>query len=187
MIAWDHTLFRWINYEWSNGFFDIFLVWIRHPLFWAPLYVFTIAFLLLNFKQKGYYYLLFLILTFGTADLLSSRIFKPLFKRLRPCNDDMIDVVERVRCGVGYSFTSSHAANHFALATFVIFTLGMMFPKIRIYLWLWAILISIAQVYVGVHFPLDVISGGVMGITVGGFWAMIYKTRLPHNYSLLSL
>ena len=95
---------------------------------------------------------------------------------MRPCNDIIFqDTVElRVDCGGGYSFTSSHATNHFALAMFIIFTLGKKNRWIRWGLILWAGSIAYAQVYVGVHYPLDVFIGSLLGILIGTFVASFY-------------
>jgi undecaprenyl-diphosphatase len=79
-----------------------------------------------------------------------------------------------VRCGSGFSFTSTHATNHFAVATFLIMTLGQSFRNIKLWLWSWASIIAFSQVYVGVHFPLDVIAGGILGIIIGRIWAMLF-------------
>ncbi|MBK8699845.1 MAG: phosphatase PAP2 family protein [Saprospiraceae bacterium] len=85
-----------------------------------------------------------------------------------------------VRCGSGYSFTSSHATNHFAIATFLSFSLGTFLRKVRTPLFTWAGVISLAQVYVGVHFPLDVLCGGLLGFSVGLFWAWVFMRYYGH-------
>jgi membrane-associated phospholipid phosphatase len=176
IIILDKTLFHFINSELSSPILDFLLIWIRHPLFWAPLYIFLIAFMLFNFGgRRGYRFILFILLVFGTGDVVSSRIVKPSVGRLRPCNQEELNVVERVPCGVGYSFTSSHATNHFGIATFVALTLGTLITRIRPWLWLWAALISFAQIYVGVHFPLDILGGTILGIMIGWGWAIVYE------------
>ena len=85
-----------------------------------------------------------------------------------------------MHCGAGYSFTSSHAANHFAVATFLIMTIGQILPKIKKWLWLWAASIALAQVYVGVHFPLDVLAGGILGVVLGRLWSMLFLKYYGH-------
>ncbi len=180
ILELDKALFHFINVELSHPILDFLLVWIRHPLFWVPLYLFVIGFMLLNFGRRGYMFLLFMMLVFATGDMISSRVIKPSVERLRPCNQNEIEVVERVRCGSGYSFTSSHATNHFSLATFVIMTIGTIFRRIKPYLWTWAFVVSFAQIYVGLHFPLDVLGGAVLGILIGWGWAIAYE-RLPQN------
>ena len=126
--------------------------------------------------------MLLLFLTAATSDLISSRFIKPMVERLRPCND--IDVFEQinvlVRCGGGYSFTSSHATNHFAIAIFVIFWLGKDFKWVRYFFGFWATTIALGQVYVGVHYPLDIFGGAILGTIIGLFWYRFYLRTFPH-------
>lgn len=102
------------------------------------------------------------------SDYISASLIKPIFIRLRPCNNPYIkDIVHLiVPCGSGYSFPSSHAANHFALGVFAAIT----FNKIAKWVWiaglLWAFSVAYAQVYVGVHFPGDVLAGAALGIII---------------------
>ncbi|MBK8556199.1 MAG: phosphatase PAP2 family protein [Lewinellaceae bacterium] len=76
-------------------------------------------------------------------------------------------VIRRVSCGGGYSFTSSHAANHFAVAVFLAAVFGGLSRWLRPGLLLWAAVISFAQVYVGVHYPGDVLAGALLGAIIG--------------------
>jgi len=113
---------------------------------------------------------LFAVATVGMADVVSSKLVKPAVQRVRPCNDVGLkfEVRELVHCGGGYSFTSSHATNHFAIATFLYLVLGGLRKKwIRWALLAWAASIAYGQVYVGVHYPLDVITGAVLGSLIG--------------------
>ena len=92
----------------------------------------------------------------------------------------MVDL--KVKCGGGYSYTSSHATNHFALAFFLIYTLGVQFRWIKWVLIFWASSIAYGQVYVGVHYPFDVISGatigGIIGILVATWYRGFRKMKL---------
>lgn len=183
LIDLDKTLFYHINNDWSNSVLDAILIPIRNPFVWAPLYVFIIGFVIFNFKRRAYWFLLFALLNMGTSDIVSSRIIKPSIERLRPCHPASgVDAVVRVRCGSAYSFTSSHATNHFALATFLALTLGFVMGKFKIILFIWAFLISLAQVYVGVHYPVDIIVGSLIGTTIG----LIYGTLFLKYYGLES-
>ncbi len=149
-------------------------IW-RHKIFWAPFYVFIISFLFINFRKKAYWILLFLLLAIGTSDLISSHLIKKNVERLRPCNEPELVVTERIRCGSGYSFTSSHATNHFAIAFFLICLFAERQKWIKYLLLFWAGSISFGQVYVGVHYPLDVFCGAILGVLIGGLWASIYQ------------
>lgn len=169
LLVWDYNAALFINQNMASPFLDFLMPLVRNKIFWAPLYIFLFSFLVLNFKKKGWLIILFIILTIGVADQLSSHVLKPWVHRLRPCNDPQIHVLIRhvVNCGKSFSFPSSHAVNHFALAFFLI---GV-FPFA--YRWLlplgviWAGLICFAQVYVGVHYPIDVIFGAFLGALLG--------------------
>jgi undecaprenyl-diphosphatase len=78
-------------------------------------------------------------------------------------------------CSGGFSFTSSHAANHFGLAMFLFMSLIPLFKKYTWLFFIWAGIISYAQVYVGVHYPLDVLAGAMIGLVVGKLNGMIFK------------
>lgn len=169
--AADAAFFHLVNAGWSNSFFDVLLPLCREKWFWAPFYLFIGAFAWLNFGwQKGWIMMLGLIVSVGLADFSSSSIVKKNVQRLRPCNDPVLReaVILRVGgCGSGYSFTSSHAANHFAAAVFLIGVLGRLARWVRPALLGWASVIALAQVYVGVHFPGDVLGGALLGSVIG--------------------
>jgi len=167
--GWDTAVFQGVNAGMSNALFDAVLPWCRERWFWAPAYVFLVAFTVLNFGKRGWLVVLGLVLAVGIADFTSSSIIKKNVQRLRPCNEPALEkvVVERVPCGGGYSFTSSHATNHFAAAFYVIGLFGAMARWIRPAVIGWAALIAFSQVYVGVHYPLDVMAGAVLGMLIG--------------------
>lgn len=180
----DLQLFQFINTDLSNIVFDYLMPAMREKLVWLPFYVYLIAFTFVNFRWNvALIFILSLGITVGLSDLASSRIVKKNVERLRPCNDpEIMDVVLlRARCGRGYSFTSSHAANHFSLVFFFIYTLGRLFRRLRWPLVCWAGLISFAQVYVGVHFPLDVLFGGLLGTGIGMLMALAYNNFISDS------
>ena len=178
LLQLDQYLFHLINTAWANDFLDALMPLWRNKYIWVPVYVFLISFLMINFGKKGFILFAFAILTIGIADTLSSKVIKKTVQRIRPCNDPaMANFVDlKVKCGGGYSFTSSHATNHFALAIFLIFTLGKRFRWIKWVLLTWATTIAYGQIYVGVHYPLDVISGAILGILVGTLVATFYAS-----------
>jgi undecaprenyl-diphosphatase len=165
----DLALFHWINSGWSCGLLDAVMPLLRERLMWAPFYLFVLVFSVLNYGRKGWMLLGLLLLCFAITDFSSSSILKKQVKRLRPCNDPVLveSMQVRVPCGSGYSFTSSHAANHFAVALFLIGVFGHFNRWIRPALLVWAASIALAQVYVGVHFPGDVLAGGLLGSLIG--------------------
>lgn len=169
LIQFDQNLFFTINHGLSNLFFDWLMPALRNRFFWTPLYLFIIIFLIRNYGKKGWIMILFLGLTFGCTDFISSSLIKPTVQRLRPCNDPEIKsaVNNLIDCGSGLSFPSSHASNHFGLAVFLIM---MFYPKWKLILpigLLWAASISFAQVYVGVHYPIDILAGAMLGGMIG--------------------
>lgn len=170
-------MWRKVNASWHNSVFDVIMPFVRNQFTWAPLYLFLLVFVCWNFKWRGLLWCAGFLLCFGIADQLSAHLIKPLVQRPRPCNDETLRQLVHiiVPCGSGYSFPSSHAANHFALGTFMAIT----FHKIAKGIWwlpmLWAALVSYAQVYVGVHFPVDVVIGGILGVLVGLFVAWLYQ------------
>lgn len=178
MIWWqtvDSTLFYWINTVWSNPVFDFFLPLFREKWFWAPLYLFILVFALQNFgRRTGMLVILGLVLAVGLSDFTSSTLIKKNVQRLRPCNEPSLQshMIQRVACGSGYSFTSSHAANHFAAAVYLGLILGGGIRRIRAALRVWAVAVAYAQVYVGVHYPGDVVGGALLGAAIGWWvWA----------------
>ena len=176
ILQFDYELFTLINEVWKNALFDALLPFWRNKYVWLPLYVFIISFLLINYGRRGMYYVLLVFALVFISDTMSSKLIKNWIQRVRPCNQEEFkdEVRLLVSCGSGYSFTSSHATNHFALAFFLILTLGKLFRKIRIPLIIWAALVAYAQVYVGVHFPLDVIAGALLGTLIARVLAGLY-------------
>ncbi len=183
----DQQLFFFINHTLHVGFLDRFMPYWRSMYFWFPLYVFFIAYLAINVGKKGWILLLALALTVGISDTVSSKIIKKSIARARPCND--VNIKDKVKllvpCGSGYSFTSSHATNHFAAAVFLFFTF---FKNNKIIKWIlvgWAATIALGQVYVGVHYPFDVMCGALLGSSIGFLGSFLYeKYVLKHPLSI---
>jgi undecaprenyl-diphosphatase len=177
---WDKAFFVKLNSEWTNPVFDLVLPWTREPLIWAPLYLFIFVFITVNFGVKGLWWSLLFICTVAITDVIGARVFKEGIERLRPCQDH--EFANHVRlllkhCSGSYSFVSNHAANHFALASFAFVTFRGLLKK---WIWLayaWALIIAYAQVYVGVHYPLDVLGGGMLGTLIGLGMAELYHKK----------
>jgi undecaprenyl-diphosphatase len=184
---WDQELFLKINTKWTNPFFDAVLPYFRDSVFWAPLYLFILAFIFLNYGKKGAWWSVAFLCTVAIADIVSSRFFKEYFERLRPCQDPFF--MQNVRlllkhCSGSYSFTSSHAANHFGLAMFLYATLKKHFGN---WMWLffaWAFVIGYAQVYIGVHYPFDILGGAVFGCLVGYGTAYVVNRIVKEKHSV---
>lgn len=175
----DEYLLRIIHVIWGNVFLDGLLPFFRNPYFWAPLYLFLLVYMLINYGKKGIWWCTFFLITFVFCDYISASILKPLVHRIRPCNfnDLGFQIRELVPCGSGYSFPSSHATNHFGMAIFMISTLRSKFTFIAPLALLWAFVICYAQLYVCVHYPSDILSGGLLGSVIGYFFGRYYKMR----------
>jgi membrane-associated phospholipid phosphatase len=174
----DYYIFSKINGQWHNSFFDAFFTFTRDALFWAPFYFFLVLFVTINFKKYGWLWALFLILNVFLSDYVSSTLIKENFFRLRPCRDPAI--ADQVRflvqtCGLNSSFTSSHAVNHFAAAMFIFTTLKQKVSKWWVLIFLWAFIPCYAQIYVGVHFPGDIVAGILVGLMLGYFMAYLFN------------
>ncbi|HSU27170.1 MAG TPA: phosphatase PAP2 family protein [Chitinophagaceae bacterium] len=179
IIEWDQSFFYKINRDWTNPVFDRIMPYLREGKLWTPVYIFLLFFVLLNFRKSGWW-VLFFISAVALTDMTGNYVFKHGFERLRPCNDSSLAEPVRLllnNCGAGYSFVSNHAANHFAMAAFIVLTLRHFIHK---WVWLavfWAALIAYAQVYVGVHYPLDVLGGAILGILIGGCIGILFNKR----------
>lgn len=180
IITADQHLFYYLNGQWHNSFFDAVLPMMRNPYFWAPLYLFLLLFSVINYNLRGFWWSLFYFATFAITDYTSGTIIKHAVKRIRPCNDPaMAKVIHLlVPCGSGYSFPSNHAANHFAMATFMFFTLKPLFGKWTWVIFLWAAVIAYSQIYVGVHYPFDVLGGTLFGLIVGSLTANVFNKKI---------
>jgi membrane-associated phospholipid phosphatase len=177
---WDQWLFIQVNNHQSNPFFDAIMPYLRVGYFWTPLYLFLLVFITTNFKGRGWWWFVIFLCTVSLCDMTSSKLMKEAFMRIRPCGDP--DFFEHVKllvsnCSGTYSFTSSHAANHFGMATFMFITLR---PTVGKWMWLgfaWAVIVCYAQVYVGVHYPFDTLGGAAIGISFGGLLGTFFNKR----------
>ena len=180
LIQIDQQVFIAINTGTSNQVFDVIMPFLRNGAHWYPLYLFFAVFVLLNFKSNSGWWMLFFVATIALADMTGTYIFKHNFERLRPCADpDFFHNVRLLtaRCSGGYSFTSNHAANHFGMAMFLFLTFGSFMKKWKWIFFAWAFLIAFAQVYVGVHYPADVIAGALIGLLAGSLTGKLFNKR----------
>lgn len=172
--AIDTELFIFLNSK-HNAFFDVVMYWASHKLFWIPLYLF---FLYLVYKQIGKQFwtvLIAAVLLIVVSDQLSVHAFKNVFMRLRPCHEPLLQSGIHLlnnHCGGSFGFVSSHAANTFALASFLSLFFNNKIRYFTLFLISWACFVSYSRVYSGVHYPGDVIVGGVLGSAIG---IVVYK------------
>ncbi len=177
----DRDLFFKINSSWTNSFLNGVFPWWRDATTWMPLYLFLLLFIFLNFGWKAWPWLLALIITVSITDQLSSNLLKNWVNRPRPCNDVLLRMHVNLlinRCPSSASFPSSHAVNHFGVAVFFYMTLRKYLGKWSFLFFVWAATISYGQVYVGVHYPLDIIGGAIIGSIIGYLTASIFLRKI---------
>ena len=147
---------------------------------WVPLYVAILIWIGIRYKKKFLLILPFIILAATTADFSSVHLFKNVFHRLRPCHDPSLQgMVHLVDCYCGglYGFVSSHASNSFNVAI-----LSLLIIRKRwftVFIIIWAIVIGYSRIYLGVHYPGDVLCGSLLGALIG--WSAYKLFRLTER------
>lgn len=176
--AWDEELFLYLN-GLGTEFWDPMWLKISEVAIWIPLYALLLALVYWVFTWKSSLWItLFLILNVFVTDQGSVQLFKEQFERPRPCHEEHLKgQIREVKgsCGGAYGFVSSHASNTFGLAFF----LGLLFR--RRFSWMyyaliaWALLVSYSRIYLGVHYPGDIIGGGIFGALCGTFLFLLLE------------
>ncbi len=166
LVKLDTQLFLWLN-GMHSPFWDGIMLFASGKLTWLPLYLIIIYFLARRYQWKTIWWLVAVASVIILSDQLSVHLFKNVFQRLRPCHEPSLNgLIHLVRgCGGKYGFVSSHAANTFGVATFLSFL--FLRKSATIGLILWAAFVSYSRIYLGVHYPADVIVGGMLGAAVG--------------------
>jgi undecaprenyl-diphosphatase len=167
----DQQAFLIINQSLRNPVFDFIMPCLRDKYFWIPLYALLVVCVIVKYRWHGMIVMILAALTVVLTDQLASSVIKPWVQRLRPCNDALFSpqVHLLVDCGPGFSFVSSHAANHFGLAVFLIFLFGRQWNWFAPAALVWAASVAFAQVYVGLHYPFDAAAGALLGAAIGFF------------------
>ena len=166
----DYWIFNFINHTISNSFLDVVLPFLREAHNWIPLYIFLGIYLIYKYKLEAIKYALYIVIAFALSDFISAGIIKPYIARLRPCHSLTLHArLVLGHCGGKWSFPSTHATNHMSIALSIVF--ANIFTKKWInYIWIfWALSIGFAQIYVGVHYPSDVVAGFVLGTLIAYF------------------
>lgn len=171
----DERLFLMLN-GLHHPFFDFFMIWASDRFIWIPFYGFLVFLIVKKFKWDSIYIVITITILLISTDQITSSFFKPFFERFRPCHDPLLkDSVHLVRrCGSQFGFVSSHAANTFALAAFLWLIFRNIYKMVGL-LFIWAGIISYSRIYLGVHFPGDVIIGALIGILLSViFYQILY-------------
>lgn len=187
LIEKDIELFLFLN-NLGTTQWDSFWLILTNKFSAIPLYLLL---LYKAFKQLGFKKTVVLVLFVAVLILVSdqtSNLFKYGFKRLRPCHTPNLSDLFRLvggRCGGLYSYFSAHAANTMAIAVFFSLVLKIK-NNLNVYLiFLWAILVGYSRIYIGVHFPLDILTGMFFGIIYGILFYKLYMFFIEKNTYLV--
>lgn len=172
----DQQVFLFLN-GLHNGFFDFIMWWFSDKLIWIPLYLLFFYFLIKKYGWETVAILLSLALLIALTDQVSGFI-KDTVARFRPSHNP--EIKEQVRTlhgylGGNYGFVSSHAANSFALAFFLAKFLKPKSAFLVPFLFVWASAVSYSRIYLGVHYPGDIIGGALLGLVLAWLITKLYQ------------
>lgn len=169
LIELDKELLLFLN-SFHTPWLDPIMFWITKTLFWLPLYLFLLFLVIKNFKKDAWIVLIGIAITILLADQITSGFMKPFFARLRPSREPSLQgLVHLVNGYTGgkYGFASSHAANTFATALFF----WLLFKDRYRWVWIlfvWAVVMTYTRIYLGAHYPGDILVGLLIGL--GAAW-----------------
>jgi undecaprenyl-diphosphatase len=178
-----------------NGFHSAWLDPIMYVLtaraVWIPLYAFLLYLVVKDYWKQSWVVVIGIVLTILLADQVTTSIMKPYFERLRPSHDpsleNLVHIVNEYR-GSRFGFASSHAANTFGLATLFFLLMGKKRRWISL-LFAWAAVVTYSRIYLGVHYPGDLIVGALVGALAALLcfkliqWLLRYLEKRKSNFS----
>ncbi len=175
MTAFDIWLFRAINGTYTSSFLDALMVYVTQKSNFLGVIIVAAVLILVFGKRQDRMGLLLLVLVVATSDF-TCNILKHLFMRLRPCS-----ALEGVRllvgCGGAYSMPSGHATNISAAMVF----LALRYRKGAPFFLIFAVMVAYSRVYVGVHYPSDIVAGALLGTAIAFFYSWAEK-KVPEAY-----
>lgn len=169
LLEADKALFLFLN-GLHHPWVDPVMIFFSAKFTWLPLYVVLLFFIIRQHRWESLRILLFVAVLISLSDQLSVQAFKLVFQRLRPCHEAELQPLIHLasgRCGGSFGFVSSHAANSFALATFILLLFRKQWKPITVASLSWAGLVSYSRIYLGVHYPGDIIGGAILGVVCG--------------------
>ena len=176
--VWDEEFFLWMN-SFHAPWLDPVMFQLTKTLTWIPLYAFLLFKIYRHDSKNVLWVIGGVVITILLSDQITSGIMKPYFERLRPCHDPRWEGLVHLygSCGGKYGFVSSHAANTFGLATFLTLRMRGLRP-IMLWIYAYAFLVSYSRIYLGVHYPMDIFGGAVIGVLAGFFsWFIVGKVQ----------
>lgn len=175
----DKDLFLFLN-DIHNSVADFLMFYITDTEFWFPFYGILLIVMFWKLKWDALPIVIGIIATLVISDQVTSGFMKPFFERFRPCHDPGIKHLVHLvdDCGAPYGFASGHASNSFGLATFLWLTLRDKWAPV-VWMFAWAVLVSYSRIYVGVHYPADVIVGALVGVLAAYIIYKLYEWILP--------
>lgn len=174
----DLEILYFFNVTLSSSFLDTAMTFLTNLRNWIPVYSLAAFFLVWKYKWRGVRVVLASALLVGVVNIITNVFIKEFFERSRPCATDAVgaQIVGWIRLpdGMrhGFSMPSSHAVNNFAIAIF--FSIVFSTRKVMGWVFTIALIVALTRLYLGLHYPSDILAGIIFGIALGYYFAKGY-------------